>query len=306
MEKISIIITTHNRPIWLKNALISAINQDFPDKEIIVVDDGSTIDNQRILAEFQLFIKYVYQNNKGPGVARNTGIEKSQAEYIQFLDDDDWLTPNSISDKYKLFNNDNNLSAVYSDLFITNSQGKISKKYFQKTNRPLPTGDIYQEIIQRNFIPVHSLLWSKSDLIKVNGFPIRNGHEDWETIIKVAEFGKFDYLDEPLGYYRQHTKSISKSFRTMISGKLEMHDFITSSYRFSELPKPIQNKVLLKYSLQNYAFGEKRNAFRYFSLAKKINQSNYNFYLTALLLKLPPQVSQSLLFINHTLYKINA
>ena len=306
MKKISIIITTHNRPLWLKNAVRSAINQDFSDKEIIVVDDGSTIDNQKILAEFQPFIKYVYQNNKGPGVARNAGIEKSQAEYIQFLDDDDWLTPNSISDKYKLFNIDNNLSAVYSDLFITNSQGKISKKYFQKTNRPLPTGDIYQEIIQRNFIPVHSLLWRKTDLVKVNGFPIRYGHEDWETIIKVAEFGYFEYLDKPLGYYRQHSKNTSNSYPIMISGKLDLHDLITSSNRFSELSNHIQKKVLLKFSLQNYAFGEKRNAFHYFSLANEIKPNNSINYLTALLLKLPPQVSRSLLYINHTLHKVNA
>ena len=78
MEKISIIITTHNRPNWLKNAVISAFNQDYPEKEIIVVDDGSTVDNQKILEEFHPFIKYVYQNKQGPGDARNTGIEKAR------------------------------------------------------------------------------------------------------------------------------------------------------------------------------------------------------------------------------------
>ncbi len=306
MDKISIIITTHNRPLWLKKAVISAVYQDYINKEIIVVDDGSTIDNQKIIEKFEPQIKFVYQNNQGLGGARNTGIEESQGEYIQFLDDDDWLETNSISEKYKLFKTDNNLSAVYSDLFITNSQGKILRKYYQNNKNPLPSGDIYQEIIQNNFIPVHSLLWRKTDLIKVNGFPIRNGHEDWETIIKVAEFGNFEYLDKPLGYYRQHTKNLSGSYSIMISGKLQLQDIITSSHRFSKLSNNLQKKILLKFSIQNYAYGEKSNAYHYFSMANQIKPHNSLHFLTSLLLKLPPQVSRSLLIFNHRIHRINA
>lgn len=307
MEKISIIITTHNRPNWLQNAVISAFTQDFPDKEVVVVDDGSTVDNQKIIEEFQPYIKYVYQKKQGPGSARNTGIEESQGDYIQFLDDDDWLVSDSISEKYKLFETDKNLSAVYSDLYLTNSQGEISKKYYHNKKKPLPTGDIYSEIIQNNFIPVHSLLWKKKDLLKVNGFPIRSGHEDWEPIIKVAEFGKFDYLDKPLGYYRQHPKNTSKSHSIMMSGKLDIHHTITSSKRFSLLPNQLQKKLLLKFSLQNYAFGKKNNANYFFTLATRINGNNSLLRLiTKILLNLPPQVSRSIIIINHNFHKINA
>ena len=190
---------------------------------------------------------------------------------------------------------------------MTNSQGEISKKYYHNKERPLPTGDIYQEIIQNNFIPVHSLLWKKKDLLKVNGFPLRSGHEDWEPIIKVAEFGKFDFVDKPLGYYRQHPKNTSKSHPIMMYGKLDIHNTITSSKRFSLLPNQLQKKLLLKFSLQNYAFGEKSNASHFFSLATRINGNKSLLRLvTKILLNLPPQVSRSMIFINHSIHNFNA
>ena len=90
--KISVIIPTFNRAFLVKRAIQSVLNQSFQPYEIIVIDDGS-IDGtgELIKTEFPL-IKYIWQQNSGISHARNLGIQKSQGNWLAFLDsDDEWL-----------------------------------------------------------------------------------------------------------------------------------------------------------------------------------------------------------------------
>jgi glycosyltransferase involved in cell wall biosynthesis len=84
---VSVIITTYNRRRFLAGALASVLGQDYADKEIIVVDDGST-DGSRLEAE-GLPVTYVWKENGGVSSARNAGIGRARGDYIAFLDADD-------------------------------------------------------------------------------------------------------------------------------------------------------------------------------------------------------------------------
>ena len=95
---VSIIIPLFNCEKYIKNTVLSALNQSWPNKEIIVVNDGSS-DNS--LKQIDSFIKeknivYVEQGNKGGSAARNKGLEIASGEYIQFLDADDLLAADKI------------------------------------------------------------------------------------------------------------------------------------------------------------------------------------------------------------------
>ncbi len=85
---VSIIMPTYNRADMLSTAIESAIKQTYPNKQIIVVDDGS-IDNTRELVANYPQIEYIYQSNKGQGGARNTGLKVAKGVYIASLDSDD-------------------------------------------------------------------------------------------------------------------------------------------------------------------------------------------------------------------------
>ena len=85
---VSIIIPSYNYAHFITKAIESALEQDV-NKEIIVVDDGST-DNTKQVVEKYAEVKYLYQDNKGLSGARNTGILNSTGEFIVFLDADDW------------------------------------------------------------------------------------------------------------------------------------------------------------------------------------------------------------------------
>lgn len=95
----SVIVATHDRADLLPRCLNSVLHQDFPEFEVIVVDDGSTDDTQACLATFDDPRIYVlrYTRNRGVGAARNSGIELARGLWIIFLDSDDELMPRALS-----------------------------------------------------------------------------------------------------------------------------------------------------------------------------------------------------------------
>jgi glycosyltransferase involved in cell wall biosynthesis len=89
---VAVIIPAFNSEATIKRAVDSALNQDYPNMEIIVIDDGSTDNTQSIVQSYPEPVKCLHQENSGPDTARNLGINSTHAEYIAFLDaDDEWL-----------------------------------------------------------------------------------------------------------------------------------------------------------------------------------------------------------------------
>src|SRR4051812_14236148 len=84
----SVIIPAYNAANTIRKTLESLQKQTFKDFEILVVDDGST-DNTKEIVEQHSTVKYIYQNNAGPGKARNNGSKHASGEYLIFLDADD-------------------------------------------------------------------------------------------------------------------------------------------------------------------------------------------------------------------------
>jgi glycosyltransferase involved in cell wall biosynthesis len=95
---VSVIVTAYNSAAWLRRAIDSVRAQEFADFEVIVVDDGSTDNTGEICASYGSAIRYIRQENRGAGGARNTGIREAQGPYLAFLDADDEYLPNKLGD----------------------------------------------------------------------------------------------------------------------------------------------------------------------------------------------------------------
>lgn len=92
MVGISIIMPVYDVSNYLQNAINSIENQTFEDVEVICVNDGSTDNSLEVLNKIKKDydkLVIVNQENAGPGIARNTGIDYATGEYIAFLDSDD-------------------------------------------------------------------------------------------------------------------------------------------------------------------------------------------------------------------------
>lgn len=95
---VSILIPAYDSEGWISDTLRSAISQTWPNKEIIVVDDGSKDRTLEIARRFTADgVQVITQRNQGAAAARNTAYEHSRGDYIQWLDADDLLSPDKIS-----------------------------------------------------------------------------------------------------------------------------------------------------------------------------------------------------------------
>ncbi|WP_263840188.1 glycosyltransferase family 2 protein [Salinibacter sp.] len=110
---VSILIPCYNAEPWLGQTLESALEQTWPETEIIVVDDGSTDQSLDIARSFeQRGVTVVTQKNRGACVARNRALQEAKGDYIQFLDADDLLDPNKIKvQMHRLLNEDSGVIA---------------------------------------------------------------------------------------------------------------------------------------------------------------------------------------------------
>src|SRR5882724_622242 len=96
---VSVLIDTYNHERFIEEAIQSVLSQDFPtsQREILVVDDGSTDRTPEILAKFASQIRVLHKPNGGQASAFNHGIPECRGELIAFLDADDWWAPDKLT-----------------------------------------------------------------------------------------------------------------------------------------------------------------------------------------------------------------
>ncbi|HMA54080.1 MAG TPA: glycosyltransferase family A protein, partial [Acidobacteriota bacterium] len=88
--RISVVITAYNRAATVARAIDSALSQEFPPAEIIVIDDGSTDTTGDVIKRYAARCRYLRQENAGVSSARNEGVRASGGDWVAFLDSDDY------------------------------------------------------------------------------------------------------------------------------------------------------------------------------------------------------------------------
>ncbi|MBN2483939.1 MAG: glycosyltransferase family 2 protein [Candidatus Omnitrophica bacterium] len=155
----SILIPTHNRGDFLKIAIGSILAQTFTDFELIIIDDGST-DHTREIVESLIkppktydarrttlddfpVIRYFYQENHGPAVARNRGIEQARGDYIVFLDSDDRFRANKLDVSARFIRNHRGYKIFHSEeIWYRNGMLLAHKKHHHK-----PDGYVFEKAL---------------------------------------------------------------------------------------------------------------------------------------------------------------
>lgn len=280
--KVSIITPVYNRVTWLREALESALNQTYPNIEIVLIDDGSENKEAEWIASSYPGVQYYWQPNQGLGAARNSGIQRSSGEFLAFLDDDDWLTPEAIMDKVQILKDHADVGVVYSDLYIVNKDNSIIGRFYAHRKLPPPSGNLYRELLPSNFIPPVSLLWRRELIDEVGGFPDWSGAEDWYVLIKAAERTLFQYLDTIHGGYRIHDTNMTRIVSQQTRGYTRIQEEVIGTKKFLTLPLRYQSKVLCHYAVLQMMSGDPALASKYLRKARELSPG----YLLPFLLRI--------------------
>ena len=146
---VSIIIPTYKRTDYLKLTIRSILDQTFQDFEIIVVDDGTPTDENRLLCEqFQKIVYIKIENSKGPAKPRNVGIKQAKGKYIAFVDDDDIWLPEKLQKQVNVLDNNPDFGLVHSCCQVINGQGIVKNEIVGRPGNPqVKHGDVSMRMI---------------------------------------------------------------------------------------------------------------------------------------------------------------
>ena len=206
---VSIVIPAYNAARYLHAALESALNQTYRgDKEIIVVDDGSSDDTPAVVAACGGQITYLRQDHRGPASARNRGLRRARGEFIAFLDADDLWRPEKLQRQMEIMRSRPDVGLVCCDFQRFTESG-----VFATSNKRLAepaSGWVFRELWQRNFISTPTVVLRRECLDAVGLFDEALSYgEDWHLWLRVARHFKVHYVDAPLVSVRCHPQSIS-------------------------------------------------------------------------------------------------
>ena len=113
--RVSVVIPTYNRAEFVREAIASVLQQDYPEVELIVVDDGSRDGTASVVAGFGPAVRYLWQENRGVSAARNRGVAVSTWDLIAFLDSDDLWAPRKVSAQVAYFKAHPEAQACHTD-----------------------------------------------------------------------------------------------------------------------------------------------------------------------------------------------
>jgi len=189
----SIIIPTYNREEFIFKTLETALNQDYQNFEIIVVDDESTDNTEQFFKEFHNpKVHYFRKRNAERAAARNYGLKKAQGDYITFLDSDDILYPNHLREAKKLIENNNFPEFLHLAYEMKTPEGKILSQNNQRK------GDLNKQLLTGNHLSCIGVFLKKEIALE---FPFSenrelSGTEDWELWMRLASRFKIYYSNQ--------------------------------------------------------------------------------------------------------------
>ncbi len=205
MPKVSVIVPVYNVEKYLERCLNSLVNQTLDDIEIIIVNDGTKDNSEKIIKEFldkyPQKIIYLKKENGGLSDARNYGIPYAKGEYIAFLDSDDYIEKEMYKEMYELAKKENS-DMVECD-FIWEYPDKIKEDIGQVYNGK-------KEMLEKVRVVAWNKLIKRSILEKTKiQFPKGLRYEDVEFTYKLIPYlDKVAFLKKPYIHYTQRDNSI--------------------------------------------------------------------------------------------------
>jgi len=277
MKKISVIIPTYNRAQLIERALQSVLDQEYPDLEVIVVDDCSTDNTEDVVNSINdpriKFIKHTH--NKGANAARNTGIRAASGKYIAFQDSDDEWMPGKLAKQVDAFEGaPEDIGVVYTAFWRIE---KGEKTYTPAKDVLTTDGYLLKELLKRNFITTQSILVKKECLEAVGLFDESMPRlQDWELLLRIAEHYRFHFIDEALVNLYHTSDSITSDQKALTKALLLLLEKHYSA--FARYPAILAN-FYCYLGQQFFLSDDMSKSLHYCANALKIRPLNPKFWL---------------------------
>lgn len=229
---VSVIVPVYNCEEYIGTTLDSIINQDFKNFEVIVIDDGSTDKSLEIinekLSKSLISHQIIHQENSGVSSARNAGISKATGKYLVFIDGDDYVTGNHLSE---LYNGKSDFSLVQ---FIKKDGDRLSTPY-HFSREFMSCEDFIKKELNMEMPFTFCQLMYKTSIIKDNGIKFNPDlvyGEDIDFALRALIYGdEVTISNEATYYYLQHPQSAINTSEFRRFEVIEIFEGIADFYK---------------------------------------------------------------------------
>ena len=260
MVNVSVIVPVYNVEKYISKCLDSLVNQTLKDIEIIVVNDGSKDNSQKIIDKYAKKYKNVksYINeNGGVSKARNFGLKRAKGEYIAFVDSDDYVDINMYEDMYKKAKS-NDFDVVACDLKYIYDEKEVLA--FSNLKKDLTT----KEEIKKTYVSMYPVVWNKiykKDLLKNIEFKENVWFEDVEFLYRLySKINSMGYINKHYYCYLQRQGSITSTFNNKLYDYISNWNGIIDFYKKEKIYDEYKNELEYCYVRYIYATFIKRVA----------------------------------------------
>jgi glycosyltransferase involved in cell wall biosynthesis len=297
MPYFSIVIPVYNKEKFVAKTIESVLSQTFTDYEIIIVNDGSTDQSEAKISVFKdNRIQYYSKKNEGVALARNFGIEKATADYICFLDADDFWYPTFLETMQR-YSSELPEQKVFAAAIEIETKNKTIPAHYS-----IPSTSDFEIVNFINASQKECVLWTscvciqKSVFQKVGKFDTKIKHgEDTELWIRIGLQFPIVFIHKILARYVYDDKSISRNL-----------NYYFEKYTFEKYAVEEKNNSALKKYMDLNRFsaiikcnlnGDWKTAQEIYS---EIDLKNLS-YKRRILLELPPIMLKLLIRLQHFL-----
>jgi glycosyltransferase involved in cell wall biosynthesis len=241
----SVLVDTYNHERFIEQAIVSVLEQDFPaaDREIIVVDDGSTDRTPELLRKFEPQIRILRKENGGQASAFNAGIPECRGEIVAFLDGDDWWAPGKLAAVANKLKENREIGTIGHGIFEADEAGRqttvnMPDRVYVTRLRDAEEG--------REFLPLRAYLGTsrltvRNEVLK-RALPVPTEltveADEFMATVATALSGAL-ILNQPLTNYRLHGGNLYQ-FREWDTAKAKRKSAVLDALA-EQLPQRLEN-----------------------------------------------------------------
>jgi glycosyltransferase involved in cell wall biosynthesis len=240
--RVSIIIPVYNAEKYIQECIESALNQTYPDIEVIAVNDGSKDNSLKILEQYSNKIRIISKENGGTASALNVGIKTMTGEWFKWLSADDVLYPNAVEELILAAKSlPNRKFILYSNYEIIDSDGKIMNTVIESNYNKLDLFNLNVILLDHFIGNGTTSLIHKSTIEECGMFNENIGYkEDYELWLRfcvLCNCGLY-LVPKVLAKYRKHEKQLTKEkLEVSLFQSNQIQDMIFDSISLEEQRK---------------------------------------------------------------------
>jgi alpha-1,3-rhamnosyltransferase len=237
---VSICIPVYNHDNFIKDSVLSVINQTYKNIELIIINDGSTDGSHKEILKLidkcqQRFVRfeYIHRDNKGVAYTLNEALEWAKGKYFTSISSDDIMLENKVKLLVEVLETHPDYPIAFGDANFIDEKGNFIDpltlervnqnesynsfvKFYTRGRTDIDFFGSYKSLLRGNYIPGISYL-TKTEILKSIKWKNEFMLEDWDIWLRFSKKYKFFYVDIPVALYRWHENNTVKKFNYKLS-----------------------------------------------------------------------------------------